>query len=64
VTHLRQIMLEELPASSLLRSYYSLLHSRGRTIRSIFPVFSRTLRPAAHPGIPSSALHETEAVAY
>src|SRR6266699_3467120 len=50
------------PAPSLLRSDHTLLHPRGRTIRSTLPVFSGSLRPAAHPGIPSSSLHETEAV--
>src|ERR1019366_7715367 len=50
------------PASSLLRSYHPLLHPRRRTIRSTFPVSSGSLGAAAHPGIPSPALHPEEVV--
>ncbi len=50
------------PASSLLRGYHTLLHSRRRSIRSTFPVSSGSLGSAAHPGIPSSALCGAEVI--
>jgi len=50
------------PASSLLRGYHPLLHPRRRSLRARFPVSSGSPGPAAHPGVPSPALRQAEAV--
>ena len=62
MTHLRQIMLEELRRRNCAKSHHRHLHPHGGAFQSALPSFTRSAWTRAYSPVSGRAVHALEAV--